>query len=82
MPGHARLRHLLSSLLLRSVRPEELLLTLPVLPAQAEVTIGPKWAYRKGGVQDDEGGYVIPPNATLVFHMELVGVRGKMLGPG
>jgi FKBP-type peptidyl-prolyl cis-trans isomerase len=58
---------------------EECLLGMS-LGGVVEATIGPKWAYRKGGVQDDEGGYVIPPNATLCFHMELVGVRGQMAG--
>ena len=42
---------------------------------KAELTIGPRWAYRKGGIQDDAGGYVVPPNATLCFQMQLVGVR-------
>lgn len=58
---------------------EECLLEMS-LGGIVEATIGPKWAYRKGGVQDGEGGYVIPPNATLCFHMELVGVRGQMAG--
>ena len=45
------------------------------LGEKAELTIGPRWAYRKGGIQDDAGGYVVPPNATLCFQMQLVGVR-------
>jgi len=49
------------------------------LGEKAEVTILPKWAYRKGGVPDDKGGYVVPPNATLVFEMQLVGVRDAKL---
>mmetsp|Transcript_26185 Transcript_26185/g.59428 ORF Transcript_26185/g.59428 Transcript_26185/m.59428 type:complete len:238 (-) Transcript_26185:469-1182(-) len=42
-----------------------------------KVVIGPKWAYRKGGVPDDQGGYVVPPNAALVFQMTLVSVKAK-----
>ena len=49
------------------------------LGEKVEVTIMPKWAYRKGGVPDDKGGYVVPPNATLVFEMQLVGVRDAKL---
>ena len=49
------------------------------LGEKAKLTIGPKWAYRKGGVPDDQGGYVVPPNATLCFEMQLVGVRDAKL---
>jgi FKBP-type peptidyl-prolyl cis-trans isomerase len=49
------------------------------LGEKAVLTIGPKWAYRKGGIQDDNGAYVVPPNATLIFDMQLVGVRDKKL---
>ena len=45
------------------------------------VTIGPKWAYRKGGLQDDNGKYLVPPNATLVFEMRLVQVRDQIIDP-
>ena len=47
------------------------------LGEKVEVTIMPKWAYRKGGVQDDAGKYVVPPNATLVFEMQLVAIGKK-----
>ena len=30
------------------------------LGEKADVTIGPKWAYRKAGIQDDTGAYVVP----------------------
>jgi FKBP-type peptidyl-prolyl cis-trans isomerase len=49
------------------------------LGEKAVLKIGPKWAYRKGGIQDDNGTYIVPPNATLVFDMQLVGVRDKKL---
>ena len=49
------------------------------LGEKAEITIGPKWAYRKTGIKDDNGVYIVPPNATLVFQMQLVGVRDKKL---
>jgi len=46
------------------------------------VTIFPKWAYRKGGLQNDEtGAWIVPPNATLVFDMRLVQVREKTVEP-
>lgn len=45
------------------------------LGEKVEVTIGPKWAYRKTGIQDDSGAYIVPPNAALVFQMQLVGIR-------
>ncbi|KAL1528284.1 hypothetical protein AB1Y20_009641 [Prymnesium parvum] len=49
------------------------------LGEKVDVTIGPKWAYRKTGIQDDEGVYIVPPNATLCFQMQLVGVRDTKL---
>ena len=51
------------------------------LGEKLEVTIGPKWAYRKGGLQDDNGKYIVPPNASLVFEMRLVGVKDKEVEP-
>ena len=44
------------------------------------LTAEPKWAYRKAGLQDpDSGKYIVPPNATLKFEMQLVQVRDKSL---
>ena len=34
------------------------------LGEKLEVTIGSKWAYRKAGLQDDNGKYLVPPNAV------------------
>ena len=48
------------------------------LGEKLEVTIFPKWAYRKAGKQDESTGkWIVPPNATLVFEMRLVQVRDK-----
>ena len=47
------------------------------LGERLEVTIGPKWAYRKAGLQDDNGKVLVPPNASLVFEMRLCQVRDK-----
>ena len=44
-----------------------------------KVSIGPKWAYRKGGLQDDNGKYIVPPNATLCFDMTLVQIRDQSI---
>ena len=49
------------------------------LGEKVDVSIGPKWAYRKAGIQDDSGAFVVPPNATLNFQMQLVGVRDAKL---
>lgn len=47
------------------------------LGEKIKLTVYPKWAYKKAGVQDDDGKYVVPPNATLVFNMTLAVVRGQ-----
>ena len=49
------------------------------LGEKVSVMIGPKWAYRKAGIADDKGAYVVPPNATLAFEMQLVGVKDVKL---
>jgi len=61
----------------RVIRGWEEALKAMSLGQSLEISVGPKWAYRKGGVQDDNGAYVIPPNATLLFQMELAAVGGK-----
>ena len=50
---------------------EEVLRTMS-LGERVQVTIDSKWGYKKGGLQDEEGKYVIPPNASLIFDMQLV----------
>ena len=48
------------------------------LGEKLELTVFPKWAYRKAGLQDpDTGKYIVPPNSTLKFEMRLVQVRDK-----
>lgn len=49
------------------------------LGEKVDIMIGPKWAYRKTGIQDDSGVYIVPPNAKLNFQMQLVGVRNEKL---
>ena len=49
------------------------------LGERVSISIGPKWAYRKAGISDEHGQYVVPPNATLVFEMQLVGVKDVKL---
>lgn len=39
------------------------------------LTIPAADGYGAAGVPDQQGGYVIPPNATLVFDVELVDVK-------
>ena len=47
------------------------------LGEKIELTAFPKWAYRKAGLQDDNGKNIVPPNTTLKFEMRLVQVRDK-----
>ena len=47
------------------------------LGEKIELTAFPKWAYRKAGLQDDNGKNIVPPNTTLKFEMRLVHVRDK-----
>jgi len=65
----------------RAIRGWEECVKQMTLGEKLEVTIGPKWAYRKGGLQDDNGKYIVPPNASLVFEMRLVGVKDKEVEP-
>lgn len=58
----------------KAIRGWEEALKEMTLGESVEATIGPKWAYRKGGIQDDTGVYVVPPHATLIFQMELVAI--------
>uniref|UniRef100_A0A7S0JJP9 peptidylprolyl isomerase n=1 Tax=Calcidiscus leptoporus TaxID=127549 RepID=A0A7S0JJP9_9EUKA len=55
---------------------EECLLKMS-LGESVKLTVFPKWAYRKAGVQDDDGKVVVPPNATLIFNMTLALVNGN-----
>ena len=41
------------------------------------LTIPPEKAYGASGVPDGKGGYVIPPNSTLVFDVQLVDIKKK-----
>ena len=41
------------------------------------LTIPPEKAYGASGVPDGKGGYVIPPNSTLVFDVQLVDIKRK-----
>lgn len=34
-------------------------------------------AYGPNGISDGMGGYIIPPNATLIFDVELLGIENK-----
>ena len=38
------------------------------------MTIHPQWAYKKGGLQDENGTYLVPPYTTLIFDLQLVSV--------
>jgi len=65
----------------RAIRGWEEALKTMALGEEIEVTIRPKWAYRKGGLQDDNGKWIVPPNASLVFQMRLVQVREQTVPP-
>jgi len=63
----------------RAIRGWEECVRTMALGEEVEVTIGPKWAYRKGGLQDDNGKWIVPPNTSLVFQMRLVQVREQTI---
>lgn len=65
----------------RAIRGWEEVCKQMALGEEVEVVIGPKWAYRKGGLQDDNGKWIVPPNASLVFQMRLVQVRDQTVDP-
>ena len=52
---------------------EEVLKTMS-LGERVQATIDPQWAYKKGGLQDADGAYLVPPHATLIFDVQLVKV--------
>jgi FK506-binding protein 3 len=64
---------------------EECLRTMS-LGERVEVTIDPRWAYKKGGLQDDEGNYIVPPNACAASRAKTpaapprLGVLGRKRG--
>ncbi|MFA6463390.1 MAG: FKBP-type peptidyl-prolyl cis-trans isomerase [Candidatus Paceibacterota bacterium] len=39
------------------------------------IVIPPALAYGPNGIPDGKGGYIIPQNATLVFNIEVVGIK-------
>jgi len=51
------------------------------LGEEVELTVASPWAYKKGGLQDAEGEYVVPPNADLVFELKLVRVNDTEATP-
>lgn len=59
-----------------NVRGLEACVRTMTLGEQVTLTVAPPWGYKKGGRQDTEGAYVVPPNATLVFdQLKLVRVN-------
>lgn len=44
---------------------------------KAKLVIPPEFAYKEGGFPDGRGGYIIPPNATLIFEIEVVSLEKK-----
>jgi FKBP-type peptidyl-prolyl cis-trans isomerase len=41
------------------------------------LTVSPEKAYGSSGVPDGRGGYIISPNATLIFDVELVDIKRR-----